>query len=115
MMKKEKNKNVIKIHSDTEFNDAMDKAKKENKGVVIDFFAVWCGPCVHISPFFADLSEKYPNVVFLKVDVDQTATIAQKYGVECMPTFKFISKAGEVVNTLEGADIETLEKHIKEL
>jgi len=32
-----------------------------------------------------------------------------------MPTFKFISKAGEVVNTLEGADIETLEKHIKEL
>jgi len=38
MMKKRKNKNVIKIHSDTEFNDAMDKAKKENKGVVIDFF-----------------------------------------------------------------------------
>jgi len=106
---------VIKVHTEKEFNEAMEKAKTSNKGVVIDFFAIWCGPCHYISPFYADYSEKYPNVMFLKVDVDQLAVISQKYKVECMPTFKLINKLGETVETLEGADPEQLETSISKL
>lgn len=38
---------------------------------MIDFTASWCGPCRIMAPIFADLAKKFPNAVFLKVDVDE--------------------------------------------
>ncbi|KYN44617.1 Thioredoxin-2, partial [Trachymyrmex septentrionalis] len=67
-----------------------------NNLVVIDFFAVWCGPCKMIGPLIEELSKEMLDVVFLKIDVDECEDIAAKYEITSMPTFVFI-KEGKVV------------------
>eukprot|EP00752_Nemacystus_decipiens_P013430 g11893.t1 len=79
-----------------------------SKLVVIDFHATWCGPCKRIAPFLVKLSETLDDVVFLKVDVDENSDASETYGIEAMPTFKFI-KNGEVVETVTGADEASIE------
>ncbi|XP_027472479.1 thioredoxin isoform X2 [Zalophus californianus] len=59
---------VKQIESKYAFQEALNGAG--DKLVVVDFSATWCGPCKMIKPFFHSLSEKYSNVVFLEVDVD---------------------------------------------
>jgi len=89
----------------------------ENAGsklVIIDFHATWCNPCKIIAPVFEDLSKKHPNVLFLKVDVDECPTIAEQYGVTAMPTFLFI-KSKVVVAEVKGADPKKLTGKVQEM
>uniref|UniRef100_A0A7M4FC53 Thioredoxin n=1 Tax=Crocodylus porosus TaxID=8502 RepID=A0A7M4FC53_CROPO len=85
-----------------------------DKLVVIDFSAIWCGPCKMIKPFFHGLVEKYKNVVFLEVDVDDAQDVAEHCQIKCMPTFLFY-KSGKRVKEFSGANKEKLEENIKEL
>ncbi|CAM9275162.1 unnamed protein product [Choristocarpus tenellus] len=78
-----------------------------DKLVVIDFHATWCGPCRRIAPFIQTLANSTPEVVFLKVDVDNNSEAAQKYEIEAMPTFLFI-KGGEVLEKVMGASEEKI-------
>ena len=67
-----------------EFEEATSQAT-----CVVDFTATWCPPCQFIGPEFVKLSESgdYPNVTFVKVDVDANAEASEKAGITCMPTF----------------------------
>ena len=77
--------------------------------VIIDFFATWCGPCKKIAPAFEKLAEVYPSIVFLKVDVDESPELVDKYEIQAMPTFLFM-KNGVVVKRIEGADLRAMEE-----
>jgi len=70
---------VKQIESKYAFQEALNGAG--DKLVVVDFSATWCGPCKMIKPFFHSLSEKYSNVVFLEVDVDDCQVCAWKFGL----------------------------------
>ena len=71
--------------------------------VVIDFFAEWCGPCKMFGPIFESVAEDYEDKVkFVKVDIDESPEIAEKYFVMSIPTLKFIDNA-EVKGSFVGA------------
>ena len=57
--------NVKVVQDDSFFHTEL--ASAGSKLVAVDFTASWCGPCKRISPFFDELSSKYPNALFLKV------------------------------------------------
>jgi len=92
----------------------LDKAFSEagDKLVLIDFYATWCGPCKTIAPELEKLAGQHPNVVVLKVDVDDAEDVAQKYEISAMPTFKLFHK-GKEIGMVMGANLPKLEDLFK--
>ncbi|MDD3740122.1 MAG: thioredoxin [Bacteroidales bacterium] len=73
------------------------------KPVVLDFWAVWCGPCRMIAPLIEEMHNEYGDkAVIGKVDVDSNNEISVKYGIRNIPTVLFL-KNGEVVDKVVGA------------
>ena len=71
--------------------------------VLVDFWAVWCGPCKMIAPIVDELAGEYEGKVKIgKLDVDENQQTAIQYGVRSIPTI-LIFKGGKVVDTIIGA------------
>ncbi|PIF06345.1 MAG: thioredoxin [Draconibacterium sp.] len=86
--------------TDANFEELVVNAEKP---VMIDFWAVWCGPCRMIAPIVEEMSEEYKDkAVIGKVDVDSNPNVAMKYGIRNIPTVLFV-KGGEVVDKQVGA------------
>ncbi|KAM7479625.1 hypothetical protein LguiA_027838 [Lonicera macranthoides] len=102
---------VIGIHSARELDNKLSAASATSRLSILYFTATWCGPCRFISPLFTSLAEKYPKVVFLKVDIDEAKDAAAQWNINSVPTFFFV-KNGKEVDKVVGADKSSLEKKI---
>lgn len=71
--------------------------------VIVDFWAVWCGPCRMVGPIVEEIGQEYEGKArVVKLDVDNNNATAAKYGIRNIPTLLFFKK-GEVVDKQVGA------------
>jgi thioredoxin 1 len=61
-----------------------------NDLVVVDFWATWCAPCRTFAPIFETTSEKYPDIVFGKVDTEARAELAGRFEIRSIPTLMLV-------------------------
>lgn len=100
--------NVLHVNSQ-EFNEII----SNNEVVFVDFFATWCGPCKMLAPSIDKLSEEYPNVKVVKVDVDQEPNLAMTYQVQSIPTLFTFKNGQPVARQMGFVPYEALEDMLK--
>ena len=84
---------------DSTFDQSVLQAKTP---VLVDFWAIWCGPCRMVAPVVEELAEEYEGkVTFAKLDVDQNPRTASKYGIMSIPSL-IIFKDGSPISNIVG-------------
>ena len=74
---------------------------KNNKPVIVDFFATWCGPCQMLMPVLKEISEEREDIDIIEIDVDESRELAYKYEIEAVPTM-IIFKNGTAIYRIGG-------------
>ena len=86
--------NIIEITS----KDQFDEAVKSETLTIVDFWAVWCGPCRVLKPLLHKIAGEHPEIQLLTVDVDANQELAAQYNINSIPAV-FMFKNGQIVDS----------------
>ena len=96
--------------TDVEFTS---EVLNHNGPVIVDFWAGWCAPCKRLAPEFEKLSQKYPSIKFVKVDVDQNPVSARSCNVMSLPTLVMFSPGNTPKGLVGFAKVADIEKRFE--
>jgi len=97
--------------------DSFEVTIKDNAIVLIEVFAPWCGHCRQFTPTFKAESEKYPDIVFAMVNVDEEPELVKSLGIRGVPTVLGYKKGIQVHSNsgiMTGAMLATFIKTVRE-
>ncbi|OAL10119.1 thiol reductase thioredoxin [Candidatus Mycoplasma haematobovis] len=93
------------------------EALQEKEAVLLMLSTTMCPPCKHLTPIFFEIAEGYPNITFIKANLDEVPEINQIVSTGSVPTLVFYKKGIEVYRTLgfmEGSKLRALiERHLQ--
>ena len=84
-----------------------------DKKVLIDFYAVWCGPCKMVAPIVEEIAEENPQILVGKVNVDNEPELASRFGVMSIPTLVVVKDRTIIAEKIGYAPKSELEAMIK--
>jgi thioredoxin 1 len=90
---------MIKVNNAASFNEEV--INEAEKTVLVDFYAEWCMPCKMMEPVLEQFSKENQEVKVVKVNVDESQDLAQKYNVMSIPTL-YVFKKGQVQKQMMG-------------
>ena len=70
--------------------DNFEEVITNNDVVVVDFWATWCAPCRTFAPIFETTSEKYPDIVFGRIDTEAQTELAGRFEIRSIPTLMLV-------------------------
>jgi thioredoxin 1 len=98
----------IKVATDANFEELV---LHNERPVVVDFWAAWCGPCKMVAPEMEKLAEKYAGAVdVVKVDVDANPGLSQAFNIMSIPTIAFFRPGAQPQGVVGFRPLEQLEQ-----
>jgi thioredoxin 1 len=91
--------------------DKVKELQSQGNKVLVDYWAKWCGPCKSLIPRLESFEAQYPNVKFVKVDVDENMDASLDLGIRSVPTV-MIFDGEKLVNRSQGVQPESFYKDI---
>ncbi|NMO04575.1 thioredoxin [Gordonia sp. TBRC 11910] len=95
--------------------EVFDQTVQDNDIVLVDFWAEWCGPCKQFGPVFERVSEKYPDLVFGKVDTEAQQQLASAANIRSIPTLMVFKKGYLVFNEAGALPPKALESLVEQV
>lgn len=84
---------------------------EQNQIVIVDFWAVWCGPCKRFAPIFESVAAKHSDIKFIKVNTDEQPELSASFEVRSIPTLAVI-KEQQIIFVQPGAVNEDILEQI---
>lgn len=98
--------------SDAEFSNEVE----DKKGLaVVDFWAPWCPPCRMMAPIFEEISNKYQNIRFFKINTEENPEKASQLGVSSIPCIIFFKDGKEISRQIGFQSESAFEESVKKL
>lgn len=89
----------------------LDELKKSETKILVDYTAKWCGPCKSLIPRLENLEKEYPNVTFVKIDVDENKEHVKEVGIFSIPTV-MVYNGEKLIETVKGAQPDSIYKSL---